>query len=239
MNFITVLALALGLSMDAFAVSICKGLSLKKAGFREACIVGLWFGIFQGLMPLVGYFLGISFRDLIASYDHWIAFGLLLVIGLNMIKEAIEDWKSTSSQKSASSINASNHSIPCVHHEDNGSADQSTAPCEPNGGISEVASPAPCEHHKSDGNPLAFRTMLTMAIATSIDALAAGLSLAMIGQNIWSASAVIALVTFLLSAAGVKVGSLFGNKYEAKAQLVGGVILILLGVKILVEHLTV
>lgn len=198
MNLITIIALALGLSMDAFAVSICKGLSLKKAGFREACIVGLWFGFFQGLMPLAGYFLGISFRDLIASYDHWIAFGLLLIIGLNMIKEAIEDWKA-SSGKSA----------------------------------------VPCNHHKSEGNPLAFRTMLTMAIATSIDALAAGLSLAMIGQNIWSASAVIALVTFLLSAAGVKVGSVFGNKYEAKAQLVGGIILILLGVKILVEHLTV
>lgn len=213
MNFITIIALALGLSMDAFAVSICKGLSLKKAGFREACIVGLWFGIFQGLMPLAGYFLGISFRDLIAAYDHWIAFGLLLIIGLNMIKEAIEDWKATSG-KSA---------VPCEHHSDDSSEETAV----------------PCNHHKSEGNPLAFRTMLTMAIATSIDALAAGLSLAMIGQNIWSASAVIALVTFLLSAAGVKVGSVFGNKYEAKAQLVGGIILILLGVKILVEHLTV
>lgn len=229
MNFITIIALALGLSMDAFAVSICKGLSLKKAGFREACIVGLWFGAFQGLMPLAGYFLGISFRDLIASYDHWIAFGLLLIIGLNMIKEAIEDWKA-SSGKSA---------VPCERHSDDSSAVTVALSNSIEGGNSEVEKAIPCEHHKSEGNPLAFRTMLTMAIATSIDALAAGLSLAMIGQNIWSASAVIALVTFLLSAAGVKVGSVFGNRYEAKAQLVGGIILILLGVKILVEHLTV
>lgn len=222
MNLITIIALAFGLSMDAFAVSICKGLSLKKAGFREACIVGLWFGVFQGLMPLAGYFLGISFRDLIASYDHWIAFGLLLIIGLNMIKEAIEDWKAASGKSAASKSDATN-AVPCEHHSED----------------SLEVTAVPCNHHKSEGNPLAFRTMLTMAIATSIDALAAGLSLAMIGQNIWSASAVIALVTFLLSAAGVKVGSVFGNKYEAKAQLVGGIILILLGVKILVEHLTV
>ena len=196
MNFITLLFLAVGLSMDAFAVSICKGLSLKEANWKNASIVGLWFGGFQGLMPVIGFFLGVSFRDLIASFDHWIAFGLLVLIGANMIKEAVEDWK----------------------QRDRGD---------------EV-----CGSHKPAGNPLGVKTMFTMAVATSIDALAVGLSFAMIDADIWISAAVIAVVTFLFSAAGVKMGSVFGHRYEAKAQLAGGVILILIGIKIIIEHLS-
>ena len=186
MGFAALMLLAVGVSMDAFAVSICKGLSLKKAGLREGLICGAWFGGFQALMPLIGFFLGTLFAQAIEAFDHWVAFGLLAIIGINMLKEAFEKEE--------------------------------------------------CENCGCDD--LSFRKMLVMAIATSIDALAVGVSLAMAGQvNIWLSVLLIGLVTFSMSAVGVKVGNVFGSRFEKKAQIVGGCILILLGVKILLEHL--
>ena len=186
MGFAELLILAIGLSMDAFAVSICKGLSMKKAGLKEGSICGAWFGGFQALMPLIGFFLGSLFADAIKAFDHWVAFGLLLIIGINMLKEAFSKCDS-------------------------------------------------CEDHDAD---LSVRTMFVMAVATSIDALAVGISLAMAGDvNIWLAVLLIGITTGILSAVGVKVGNVFGSRYEKKAQFCGGMILILLGVKILLEHL--
>lgn len=186
MRFAELLLLAVGLSMDAFAVSICKGLSMKKATLKAGAICGAWFGGFQALMPLIGFFLGAMFAEKIEAFDHWVAFGLLAVIGINMLKEAF---------------------------------------C----GCSE------CENHDAD---LSAKTMFVMAIATSIDAMAVGISLAMAGNvNIYAAIALIGVITFVMCAIGVKIGNVFGSRFEKKAQIAGGVILILLGVKILLEHL--
>ena len=179
--------LAVGVSMDAFAVSICKGLSVRKAKLREMATCGAWFGGFQGLMPLIGFFLGVLFYDAISAFDHWVAFGLLALIGINMLREAF--------------------------------------------GKDEE-----CEDCK--GADFSAKTMFVMAVATSIDALAVGISLAMAGNvNIWIAIAFIGAVTFLMSGLGVKIGNVFGAKYEKQAQFAGGVILVLLGLKILLEHL--
>lgn len=176
--------LAVGLSMDAFAVSICKGLAMKKASWKAQLCCGAWFGGFQALMPLIGYFLGTLFIDAISAIDHWVAFGLLVIIGVNMLREAL-------------------------------GSEEETADAD-----------------------LSVKTMFIMAVATSIDALAVGISLAMAGvANIWLAVLLIGATTFVLSAIGVKVGNVFGSRYEKKAEIAGGVILILLGVKILLEHL--
>ena len=188
MSFIELFLLAVGLSMDAFAVSVCKGLAMKKADLKSMAVCGIWFGGFQALMPLAGFLLGSLFADIIEAADHWIAFALLGLIGANMLKEAFEKK----------------------------GADDCT----------EVSA------------YLSFRIMFVMAVATSIDALAVGISLAMAGSvSIWPAVLLIGMTTFVLSAAGVKIGNLFGSRFEKKAQLAGGVILILLGVKILAEHL--
>lgn len=187
MGFGALLILAIGLSMDAFAVSVCKGLSMKKANLKGMATCGIWFGGFQALMPLVGFLLGSLFADAIKSIDHWIAFGLLAIIGINMLKEAFSNE---------------------------------------------------CECDCDNNADLSPKVMFTMAIATSIDALAVGISLAMAGNvNIWIAISLIGIVTCLLSALGVKIGSIFGDKFEKKAQVAGGLILVLLGVKILLEHL--
>ena len=179
------LLLAVGLSMDAFAVSVCKGLATPHSSAKASALCGVWFGGFQGLMPLIGFFLGSLFAEAISSVDHWVACGLLAIIGLNMLKEARE-----------------------------------CSDCQ-----------------ESDGD-LSVKTMFILAVATSIDALAVGISLAMAGtENIFLAVGLIGLMTFLLSALGVKIGSVFGSRYEKKAQVAGGVILIVLGVKILLEHL--
>ena len=181
--------LAVGLSMDAFAVSVCKGLAMKKTTLKAEATCGLWFGGFQMLMPVTGFFLGSLFAEAIEAFDHWVAFGLLVIIGINMLKEALEK-------------------------EDESGDDP-----------------------EKDAD-LSVRTMFLMAVATSIDALAVGISLAMVGSvNIWLAAAFIGICTCLLSALGVKIGNVFGSRYEKKAELAGGVILILLGAKILLEHL--
>lgn len=186
MKFGELFLLGIGVSMDAFAVSICKGLAVKKAGLKEMSICGIWFGGFQALMPLIGFFLGALFYNAISAFDHWVAFGLLALIGANMLKEAF-----------------------------------SKCDC--------------CEDHSSD---MAFKTMFVMAIATSIDALAVGISLAMAGDvNIWAAIACIGVITAIMAAIGVKIGNVFGSKFEKKAEAAGGIILILLGLKILLEHL--
>ena len=187
MGLIELILLAIGLSMDAFAVSICKGLAMQKTTIKHGAICGAWFGGFQALMPLIGFFLGSFFADAIKSVDHWIAFGLLAFIGINMLREALSKE---------------------------------------------------CDCEEEANADLGFKTMLVMAIATSIDALAVGISLAMAGNvNIFTAVLLIGIVTFWFSFAGVKIGNLFGSRFEKKAELAGGVILVLLGVKILLEHL--
>ena len=186
------LLLALGVSMDAFAVSICKGLAMKKAGLKEGLTCGVWFGGFQALMPLIGFFLGTLFADAIEAVDHWVAFVLLGLIGFNMLKEAFDR-----------------------------SCGLDDCGCE--------------EEHNAD---LGVKTMFVMAVATSIDALAVGISLAMAGNvNIFAAVVLIGAFTCGMSAVGVKIGNVFGSRFEKKAQAAGGFILVALGVKILLEHL--
>ena len=201
MGLIQLFILAVGLSMDAFAVSICKGLSMKKITFKKAGIVGLYFGAFQAGMPLFGYFLGIQFRDKITSIDHWIAFVLLVLIGINMIRE---------SRKNECEI--------AVELMSNKNTEDSIV-------------------KKNTNNPLAFKSMCTLAIATSIDALAIGVTFAFLKVNIASAASFIGIVTFTLSMIGVKIGHVFGTIYKSKAEFIGGLILILMGIKILLEHL--
>ena len=181
MKLLELLMIAVGLSMDAFAVSVCKGLSLKQLKAKHAFLVGLYFGGFQALMPVIGWALGYRFERVIVSIDHWIAFALLAVIGVSMIQE---------SRKT--------------------------------------------EELDDD---LSFRTMVLLAVATSIDALAVGITFAFLQVRILPAAGLIGVTTFLLSAAGVYIGHRFGLKYKAKAELAGGTILILIGLKILLEHL--
>ena len=175
--------LAVGLSMDAFAVAVCKGLAMPKCTFKKAAIVGLWFGGFQALMPAIGYVLGAQFQETIASIDHWIAFVLLALIGGNMIHEALDN-----------------------------------------------------DEEEADAS-LDVKTMFLLAVATSIDALAIGITFAFLKVNIIPAVCFIGIVTFIISFAGVKIGNVFGARYKNKAEIVGGIILILLGLKILLEHL--
>ena len=183
MDLLTLLTLAVGLAMDAFAVSICKGLAMREKVLKKGIIVGLWFGGFQALMPTIGFFLGTQFKDQITSIDHWIAFVLLGLIGINMAKEALSN--------------------------DEEQADDS----------------------------IAVKEMFMLAVATSIDALAVGITFAFLNVHIVSAASMIGVCTFLISFVGVKIGNIFGTKYKSKAELAGGIILILLGFKILFEHL--
>ena len=183
LDLLTLLTLAVGLAMDAFAVSICKGLAMREKVLKKGIIVGLWFGGFQALMPTIGFFLGTQFKDQITSIDHWVAFVLLGLIGINMVKEALSN--------------------------DEEQADDS----------------------------IAVKEMFMLAVATSIDALAVGITFVFLNVHIVSAASMIGVCTFLISFAGVKIGNIFGTKYKSKAELAGGIILILLGFKILFEHL--
>lgn len=187
MGFAELFLIAVGLSMDAFAVSVCKGLAMKKCTWGKAGLVGAYFGLFQAGMPLAGYFLGVQFRDIITSIDHWIAFILLGVIGGNMIREVFGDDGEECCQDTDASLD--------------------------------------------------MRTMLGLAVATSIDALAVGVTFAFLKVDIVPAVSFIGIITFTLSVAGVRIGNIFGTRYQAKAQLLGGVILIFMGIKILIEHL--
>ena len=182
MGLLELFLIAVGLSMDAFAVSVCKGLSVSRVRPRHALLAGLYFGGFQFLMPVIGWLLGVRFESLIQSVDHWIAFGLLVIIGLSMIRE---------SRGKAEELN----------------------------------------------DDFGFKTMLLLAVATSIDALAVGVTFAFLEVSVLPASALIGVTTFLLSALGIWVGSVFGARFKSGSELAGGVILILIGLKILLEHL--
>lgn len=182
MELMELFLIAVGLSMDAFAVSICKGLSLGKIKVKHMCIAGIWFGGFQALMPLIGYFLGSFFADMITAYSHWIAFVLLVFLGAKMIKEAFGEEEN---------VDAS----------------------------------------------MDVKDMFLLAVATSIDALAVGVSFAFLQVNIVPAVSFIGVITFICSAVGVKIGSIFGAKYKSRAEICGGIILILIGIKILLDGL--
>ncbi len=183
MNFIDIFLIGVALSMDAFAVSICKGLSVKKVSAKHVLTVGVYFGGFQALMPTLGFLLGYKFESFITNIDHWIAFILLALIGGNMIREALGE------------------------DEDN------------------------------ENDDFSFKAMLPLAVATSIDALAVGISFAFLGVDIVTAALLIGITTFVLSGVGIFVGNIFGSKYKSKAELAGGAVLILIGLKILLEHL--
>lgn len=183
MSLLTLFITAVGLSMDAFAVAICKGLAMKKLSWKKALIIGLWFGGFQALMPTAGYLLGTRFESYVTAIDHWIAFVLLVLIGANMVKESFS------------------------REED------------------------------SANDSVDVRTMFLLAIATSIDALAVGVTYAFLQVRIIPAVSFIGIITFTLSIVGVKIGNVFGLKYKSKAELTGGIILIVMGIKILLEHL--
>lgn len=181
MSSIEILLIGIGLSMDAFAVSVCKGLSVKKLSIKNILLCGVWFGGFQGLMPFIGYCLGSTLSGLVDSIDHWIAFILLAFIGINMIKESFEEEK--------------------------------------------------------QNDDFSWKTMLMLAIATAIDALAVGVTFSFESINIFMAISIIGLTTFIIASDGVYIGHIFGNKYQQKAQITGGIILILIGIKILIEGL--
>lgn len=183
MTLFNLFLIAVGLSMDAFAVSVCKGLAMEKAPLKKAAIAGIWFGGFQALMPLAGYLLGSQFEKYITSIDHWIAFILLGLIGGNMIKESFS------------------------------------------------------KEEEETSSTMYFKEMFLLAVATSIDALAVGITFAFLQVNILPAVSLIGITTFVLSVIGVKVGNLFGSRYKSRAELAGGIILILIGIKILLEHL--
>lgn len=185
MNLIEIIVVSFGLAMDAFAVSVCKGLSMKKANLKKALIIALYFGVFQAIMPIIGYSFGVTFSNVVKNIDHWIAFILLGIIGFNMIKESFDD-----------------------------------------------------EIEKRNDN-IDIKTMLLLAVATSIDALAIGVTFAFLKVNIFLAVLIIGIITLLLSLIGVKIGNKFGDKFQNKAELLGGIILIIMGLKILLEHLNI
>ena len=181
MDPLTLVLLAVGLAMDAFAVSICKGMAMKTPPLRSMLVIGLWFGFFQALMPTIGFYLGGAFYDLISDFDHWIAFILLALIGINMVREGLSG-------------------------------------------------------EEEDSDPgVGPKLMLMLAIATSIDALAVGISLAMTEDSILCPAMTIGLMTFAISAVGVKIGSVFGDRFGSKAEIAGGTILVLIGLKLLLE----
>ena len=183
MGITELIILAVGLSMDAFAVSICKGLSVRKLEIKHMALAGIWFGGFQALMPLIGYLLGSTFASYVQKFDHWIALILLAFIGLSMIKEAFG------------------------------------------------------EDEEEVGDSFGAKTMFLMAVATSIDALAVGVTFAFLNVNVIFAVFTIGITTFIFSAAGIKIGNVFGLRFKSKAELAGGAIMLLLGLKIFVEHM--
>ena len=183
MGIFEILIISIGLAMDAFAVSICKGLSMKKINWKNVIIIALYFGLFQAIMPVIGYFLGTTFSEFVKNIDHWVAFILLTIIGIDMIKASTDD---------------------------------------------EI---------EKRNDKLDFKTMLLLALATSIDALAIGVTFAFFEVNMSLAIPIIGSMAFILSLIGVVIGNKFGDKFQNKAELIGGIILIIIGLKILLEHL--
>lgn len=186
MGIVSTILLAVSLAMDAFAVAICKGLAMQKLSIRNMAIVGAWFGVFQALMPTIGYFLGTAFEDKITAIDHWIGFALLAIIGINMIRESRE--------------------------------------CD-------------CEAESNANDSLEVKEMFMLAVATSIDALAVGITFAFVEMNVLLAVILIGVITFAISMVGVKIGNVFGTKYKSKAEFAGGAVLVFLGLKMLLEGL--
>lgn len=187
MGLVELLLTAIGLAMDAFAVSVCKGLGMRNMRYDQALVIGLYFGVFQALMPLIGWLLGTSFSHYIQAFDHWIAFVLLVFIGGKMLWDAFHEEKK------------------------------------------EVAEAADAK--------LDHRELLMLAVATSIDALAVGIAFACLDVEIWSSISMIGVITLCISFCGVWIGNRFGNRFEKKAEIIGGIVLVLIGVKILVDHL--
>lgn len=188
MGFAELFLIGVGLSMDAFAVSVCKGLNMReKINYKHAFIIALFFGGFQALMPAIGYFLGRNFEKYITAFDHWIAFGLLAFIGIKMMIDAVKEWN--------------------------------------------------CEDKAEDNDRLDIKELFMLAVATSIDALAVGITFAFLQVSIGAAVSIIGVTTFVLSIIGVVIGNKFGSRYKSKAELAGGIILVLIGLKILLEHL--
>ena len=185
MGIFEIIVISIGLAMDAFAVSICKGLSMQKLNYKNVIIIALYFGIFQGIMPIIGYLFGTTFSGFVENIDHCIIFILLLIIGINMIKESFSG------------------------------------------------------NEENTDDRIDSKTMIMLGIATSIDALAVGITFAFFETNILLSVLLIGIITFILSLIGVKIGNKFGDKYKNKAKLFGGVILILIGIKILLEHLSI
>ncbi len=186
MGLVSIVLLAVSLAMDAFAVAVCKGLAMQKLSIRNMAVVGAWFGVFQALMPAIGYLLGSAFEDKITAIDHWIGFVLLAIIGINMIRESRE--------------------------------------CD-------------CEAEANANDSLEIKEMFMLAVATSIDALAVGITFAFVEMNVVLAIVLIGVITFAISMIGVKIGNVFGIKYKSKAELAGGIVLVFLGIKMLVEGL--
>lgn len=188
MGFAELFLIGVGLSMDAFAVSVCKGLNMReKINYKHAFIIALFFGGFQALMPAIGYFLGRNFEKYITAFDHWIAFVLLAFIGIKMMIDAVKEWN--------------------------------------------------CEDKAEDNDRLDIKELFMLAVATSIDALAVGITFAFLQVSIGAAVSIIGVTTFVLSIVGVVIGNKFGSRYKSKAELAGGIILVLIGLKILLEHL--
>ena len=183
MNIIELIVLAISLAMDAFAVAVCKGLEVKNINLKKCAIVGFYFGFFQFLMPVIGYILGNIFKNIMLKIDHWIAFSLLLIIGINMIKESLSNEK------------------------------------------------------EKENSLLNFKTMLPLAVAVSIDALAIGITLSMLNVNLLFSTIIIGIITFILSSIGVVIGNKIGSRINKLAEIFGGIILILIGTKILFTHL--
>lgn len=188
MSLFAVFLIGIGLSMDAFAVSVCKGLALEKYKWRYSTVAGIYFGIFQAVMPLIGFFLGERFKDYISAIDHWIAFVLLGIIGLNMIRESRNKEES-------------------------------------------------CPIYPNQDKAFSPKAMIPLAVATSIDALAVGITFAFLHVRILPAVLLIGVTTFTISFAGVRIGNIFGSRFKSKAELAGGIILVLMGFRILIEHL--
>lgn len=191
MNIFEIVLISIGLGMDAMSVAICKGLAMKKFDVKKTSIIALYFGFFQFLMPVIGFFIGARFEKIIDNVSHWIAFAILAVIGINMIRESLKK-------------------------EDKGNKEN--------------------KEDKEENDKVDFKTMIVLAIATSIDALVVGISFAMMKVNIWISSIIIGIITFLMSIIGVLIGKLFKEKLKIKPELLGGIILILIGIKIVIEH---
>ena len=184
MSIIEIALIGVGLAMDAFAVSICKGLAMRRMNYKKAIIIAAFFGVFQALMPALGYVLGTTFANMIAAIDHWIAFILLALIGANMIKEALSS-----------------------------------------------------DDDECQDDSLRLGDLIMLSIATSIDALAVGITFAFFNVSLLLSVSMIGIITFIICVIGVKVGNVFGEKYKSKAELAGGLILIVMGAKILIDHL--